>query len=158
MGYFSELAAENMHRYNYDRERPVFNRIRRNDMPKIEHLEFYRNYLENKLAELEEERPRDPLHPDYDRMTYARSRCHYYEEPETAQEILRAIDEVEDLIWAESFRTEKNRIEIVKKEQEKDLSQALEGQMLMPEYWDGAAIFKDAQQYASVLPILSVCA
>jgi len=156
MGYFSELAAENMHRYNYDRERPAFHYS--SEVPKIEHLEFYHSHLQNKLAELEEKRPRDPLHPDYDRMTCANVICHYYEEPETIQEALYAIEEVEDLIWAENFRTEKDRVEVMKKAQENELSQALEGQILMPEYWDGAFIFKEAKQYVSVLPVLSVCA
>lgn len=54
--------------------------------------------LVDRLEELDEVRPHDPMHPLYDRYFYEDHLTHYYEEPHTVQGILSAIDEVKELI------------------------------------------------------------
>lgn len=89
MGYFSELAID---KHEYERE-PSYPTPRQT-------LEFYLEDLNLKLDELEEERPHDPLDPYFDRYFYSDYIVHYYENPNTVQDVLYCIREVEELLQA----------------------------------------------------------
>ena len=87
MGYFSELAAEER-----ETEREPGYPGRR------EILQYFLDDLEARLDVLNVERPHDPMDPGYDRYFYSDCVTHYYENPNTVQDILFCIAEVTALI------------------------------------------------------------
>ncbi len=89
MGYFSEFAIE-----DYWEEREPSYPSRR------ETLQYFLENLEAKLDELDAERPHDPMDPYYDRYFYSDCIIHYYENPNTVQDVLFCIREVKALIQA----------------------------------------------------------
>ena len=65
-----------------------------------ETLQYFLEDLEAKLDELDAERPHDPMDPYYDRYFYSDCIIHYYENPNTVQDVLFCIREVKELIQA----------------------------------------------------------
>lgn len=89
MGYFSELAIED----HWEEREPSYPSRR-------ETLQYFLEDLEAKLDELDAERPHDPMDPYYDRYFYSDCIIHYYENPNTVQDVLFCIREVKELIQA----------------------------------------------------------
>ena len=90
MGYFSRKALE-LEELRIIRPDPSY--------PSEENvLHWHLAELLDRLEELNEIRPHDPMHPLYDRYFYEDSIVHYYEDPNTVQGVLRAIAEVKELI------------------------------------------------------------
>lgn len=102
MGYFSEKAIEIEERAarSYDWSYPS----------RIDRLQFQLEDLQDRLAELEEIRPHDPLDPLYDRYFYEDYIAHYNESPNTVQGLLRAIREVKELIRVEEEKQNNHSI------------------------------------------------
>lgn len=91
MGYYSRKSVE------IEEQRVC---LPDHSYPSEENMLYFRlAELVDRLDELDAVRPRDPMHPLYDRYFYQDHLIHYYEEPHTVQGILRAIDEVKELIW-----------------------------------------------------------
>ena len=102
MGYFSEKAIEIEEREarSYDWSYLSW----------IDCLQFQLEDLQDRLAELEELRLRDPLDPHYNRFFYEDHIAHYNESPNTVQGLLQAIKEVEALIRAEEEKQNQHSI------------------------------------------------
>lgn len=95
MGYFSECAIDYAKAASYERMDYSY-------PTKQETLNYYLEDLTSALEKLDEERPHDPLHPEYDRCFYCSGRYRYYEvlwaEQVSVQDLLAAIAEVQELI------------------------------------------------------------
>lgn len=151
MGYFSQWAIEKKDVIHFDRELiPP-----RHDVSEHrDHLEYQLDILRRKLKNLEMCRPRDPLHPDYDRFFYSAMCRHYYEDPETAQDLLFGINEIEERLWVLMWNEQETSAERIRLAEMENLSKNIDEQLLMVTYWDYAAIFKEAATYRSVLSVL----
>mgnify|MGYP000009456907 FL=1 len=95
MGYFSECAIDYVQSASYER-------VDYSYPTKQETLNYYLEDLTSALEKLDEERPHDPLHPEYDRYFYSTGKYRYFEvlwaERVTVQDLLAAIAEVQELI------------------------------------------------------------
>lgn len=95
MGYFSECAIDYAKAASYER-------VDYSYPTKQETLNYYLEDLTSALEKLDEERPHDPLHPEYDRYFYSAGEYRYFEvlwaERVTVQDLLAAIAEVQELI------------------------------------------------------------
>lgn len=100
MGYFSNVDLQQQAHY---RERPDHSYPSQQGI-----LEYYLETLTAKLEELNEIRPHDPLHPDYDRYFYKDYNTHYNESPNTVQGLLAAIAEVKEKIHEEQEKRVEN--------------------------------------------------
>ena len=150
MGYFSQLAIEQMEMHE------CYSPLDTEYVPRREWLEYHMSFLQEKLATIELVRPRDPLHPAYDRMFYAQSQVHYYENPQTVQDLLFAIAEVKECLWELECSEAATRREQKRQAELASLEQALDGQILMVSCWDYANIFREAKAYRSMLSVLRV--
>lgn len=150
MGYFSQLVIEQMYLHDFCSSVDAEFAHRR------EWLEYHLTSLQEKLAALELVRPRDPLHPAYDRMFYAQSQVHYYENPQTVQELLFTIAEVKECLWELECSEATTRREQQRQADLASLEQALDGQILMVSFWDYVNIIREVNAYRSILSALRV--
>ena len=155
MGYFSQLAIdnENIQRFDRDGLKYVAEDINKRIPPKV-FLEYQLNLLLEKLEDLEHMRPHDPMHPDFDRMFYSRFHCHYYENPQTAREILSAISEVNTCL---DVLEQKAALEW-KDSDYQSLRKNLPQQILLSGYWDYSFLFPEVESYYVALPVITRCA
>ena len=93
MSYFSRRAQamEDMRSTAWDRSY-----LAEGDM-----LQWKLEDLKDRLADLEERRPRDPLHPLYDRYFYEDRSAREYDTEDSVQGLLREIRKTESLLRGE---------------------------------------------------------
>lgn len=151
MGYYSRMAVEKLETVHFAREWCL---PRQDVSERREFLEYQLEISRTKLKNLEMSRPRDPLHPDYDRAFYSDVRRHYYENPETAEDILRGISEIEERLWILTCNEREESAELIRLAEMEDLRKNLDEQILMVTYWDYAAFFKEADAYRRILSVL----
>jgi len=98
MGYYPNRAIE-------EQEAAAQMYVDRTYPSRRETLEYYLEDLTGMLERLDEMRPHDPMHPQYDKFFCSTGRYRYYEvmwaeDPApTVEDVLAAIAEVKDLIW-----------------------------------------------------------
>lgn len=101
MGWFSELDIEL--RYGKDKK----------DRRRVDVLERQRDFLEDRLEELDEIRPFDPLDPLYDLYFYSNHVTVMWENPQTIQDILESLRLIDEEI-AEFKAQETTRLEFLR--------------------------------------------
>ena len=95
MGYFSNYTPDS-------NPTGLFERSACGYPSRLETLNYYLDDLTSALETVDQNRPHNQLHPEYDRCFYSSGRYHYYEvlwaERVTVQDLLAAIAEVQELI------------------------------------------------------------
>lgn len=86
MGYFSELDFTQREEREWD------------NPTKVQQLTDRMNYLNERLADLEDECPRDRLAPEFDRMFCSECSTGVYDDTDTIQGVLQAIRKADDVL------------------------------------------------------------
>ena len=151
MGYFSRKSLEVAESFFVAREQEC----REHELlPRREKLEYHLHILRAQLQAIDASRPHDRLHAAYDRCFFSDVHRHYYEDPQTVQDILYAIHEIEDILQELDSMEQQNRFARMRQVEKEELSAATNGQFLMISYWDYAHFFREAQIYRKAIPVL----